>query len=224
MFKWKRKVITSENISIEENTKVFIKDFLILVKNGKKETVQNLIKFMANSIQAELLSKCLYNDRNYKNYMRNITYSILLDLPFENYQKCNIKVNIAQTPIISCVWNHRRVIDNLCHIGICHGNPFDGDANAYNIEACLVEPLGLIIVEGGNHSVNSGIIHNEGEIIVNTKVDISSVLEKYEFNGKNYVDRHTKEKINNIFLKNYSEPFTYTLGLFFEMARVLKNQ
>ena len=44
MFKWKRKVITSENISIEENTKVFIKDFLILVKNGKKETVQNQFK------------------------------------------------------------------------------------------------------------------------------------------------------------------------------------
>lgn len=30
------------------------------------------------------------------------------------------------------------------------------------------------------------------------------------------------EKISFSFLKNNSEPFTYILGLFFEMARVLK--
>ena len=39
-----------------------------------------------------------------------------------------------------------------------------------------------------------------------------------------YVDIITNEKINNNFLKNNSEPFIYTLGLFFEMARVLKER
>lgn len=43
-------------------------------------------------------------------------------------------------------------------------------------------------------------------------------------NGKDYVDIITNEKINNNFLKNNSEPFIYTLGLFFEMARVLKER
>jgi hypothetical protein len=72
--------------------------------------------------------------------------------------------------------------------------------------------------------VNSAIVHNEGEIIANVTVDISPVLEKYKFNGKDYVDIITNEKINNNFLKNNSEPFIYTLGLFFEMARVLKER
>ena len=61
-------------------------------------------------------------------------------------------------------------------------------------------------------------MHNEGEIIANVTVDISPVLEK------DYVDIITNEKINNNFLKNNSEPFIYTLGLFFEMARVLKER
>ena len=72
--------------------------------------------------------------------------------------------------------------------------------------------------------MNSAIVHNEGEIIANVTVDISPVLEKYKFNGKDYVDIITMEKINNNFLKNNSEPFIYTLGLFFEMARVLKER
>ena len=72
--------------------------------------------------------------------------------------------------------------------------------------------------------MNSAIVHNEGEIITNVTVDISPVLEKYKFNGKDYVDIITNVKINNNFLKNNSEPFIYTLGLFFEMARVLKER
>lgn len=72
--------------------------------------------------------------------------------------------------------------------------------------------------------MNSAIVHNEGEIIANVTVDISPVLEKYKFNGKDYVDIITNEKINNNFLKNNSEPFIYTLGLFFEMARILKER
>jgi hypothetical protein len=67
-------------------------------------------------------------------------------------------------------------------------------------------------------------VHNEGEIIANVTVDIFPVLEKDKFNGKDYVDIITNEKINNNFLKNNSEPFIYTLGLFFEMARVLKER
>ena len=47
--------------------------------------------------------------------------------------------------------------------------------------------------------MNSAIVHNEGEIIANVTVDISPVLEKYKFNGKDYVDIITNEKIIIIF-------------------------
>lgn len=132
---------------------------------------------MANSVQGELISKCLYNDRNYAEYTRYIVYSLVLNLSFEEFHECSIKFNVEETPIISCIWNYTRMFDSLEYIGKCNKNPFDGDAHSGNINACLISPLGLVIVDNGNHSVNSAIVHNEGEIIANVTVDISPVLE-----------------------------------------------
>ena len=192
----------------------------------KKESVRSVIKFMANSIQSELLTKCMYNDRNYPeiDYIRAILNSFLLDLSFDFGQKCNIHLKVQNTPIISCVWNHSRMIDGLMGLGEINKNPFNGISFAYNIHAFLIEPLGLVVVDNGNHSVNAAIVYNEGEIIVNTVIDISEVLEKYRFDGKKYVNIETNKKVNIKNLKNNSESFTYTFGLLFEMARVLKMQ
>lgn len=200
----------------EENTRVFIESFSKLVEEETKETVESFIKFMANSLQGELLAKCFYNDRNYENYIEHIKYSFLFDSKFEDYQKCDIEMDISKTPVISCIWDYEQVMNKL-------GITFDSCIGQSNIDSYLIEPLGLVIVTNGNHSINSAIINNHGNFIVNKKIDISFILEKYEFNGKNYIYRDTKDKVKYNFLKNDSEPFTYTLGLFFEMARVLKK-
>lgn len=215
MFFWTGKSKKKENL-YEENTRVFIKNFSVLVKEEKKETVENLIKFMANSLQGELLAKCFYNDRNYEKYIEHIKYSLLFGLEFKDYQECNIEIDISKTPVISCIWNYEQVMNKL-------GFTFDCCIGQSNIDSYLIEPLGLVVVTNGNHSINSAIINNCGNFIVNKKIDISSILEKYEFNGKYYMYRDTKNKVKFYFLKNDSEPFTYTLGLFFEMARVLKE-
>lgn len=211
----KKKKIQNENL-YEENTRVFIENFSKLVEDETKETVENLIKFMANSVQGELLAKCFYNDRNYEEYIKHIKYSLLFDLESKDYQECNIEIDISKIPVISCIWNYEQVMNKLGFI-------FDSCIGQSNIDSYLIEPLGLVVVTSGNHSINSAIINNRGNFIVNKKIDISSILEKYEFNGKDYIDRDTKNKIKSYFLKNDSEPFTYTLGLFFEMARVLKK-
>ncbi|WP_227188577.1 DUF6710 family protein [Mediterraneibacter faecis] len=223
LFKKQKK--KQQGVTIEENTQIFIEDFKKLVDEGKKESVRSVIKFMANSIQSELFTKCMYNDRNYQGigYMRAILNSFLLDLSFDFWQKCNIHLKVQNTPIISCVWNHSRMIDGLMGLGEINKNPFNGISFAYNIHAFLIEPLGLVVVDNGNHSVNAAIVYNEGEIIVNTVIDISEVLEKYRFDGKKYVNIETNKKVNIKNLKNNSESFTYTFGLLFEMARVLKN-
>lgn len=223
LFKKQKK--KQQGVTIEENTQIFIEDLKKLVDEGKKESVRSVIKFMANSIQSELFTKCMYNDRNYQGigYMRAILNSFLLDLSFDFWQKCNIHLKVQNTPIISCVWNHSRMIDGLMGLGEINKNPFNGISFAYNIHAFLIEPLGLVVVDNGNHSVNAAIVYNEGEIIVNTVIDISEVLEKYRFDGKKYVNIETNKKVNIKNLKNNSESFTYTFGLLFEMARVLKN-
>lgn len=169
-----------QEVTIEENTQIFIEDFKKLVDEGKKESVRSVIKFMANSIQSELLTKCMYNDRNYPeiDYMRAILNSFLLDLSFDFWQKCNIRLKVQNTPIISCVWNHSRMIDGLIGLGEINKNPFNGISFAYNIQAVLIEPLGLVVVDNGNHSVNAAIVYDEGEIIVNTVIT-ESISEKF---------------------------------------------
>ncbi|MDE7114032.1 MAG: hypothetical protein K2O57_07590, partial [Acetatifactor sp.] len=64
-------------------------------------------------------------------------------------------------------------------------------------------------------------VHGEGEIIVNTIIDITPALDKYKFNGKEYVEIETNRTVSSKLMKNNSEPFIYTLGLMFEMTRVL---
>ena len=86
-----------------------------MVNEGKKESVRSVIKFMANSIQSELLTKCMYNDRNYQeiDYMRAILNSFYWICRLIFWQNVTICLKVQNTPIISCVWNHSRMIDGL---------------------------------------------------------------------------------------------------------------
>ena len=45
-----------ENVRLEENTKHFIDGFKKLVEQNNQPTINRLIKFMANSVQGELIS------------------------------------------------------------------------------------------------------------------------------------------------------------------------
>lgn len=116
------------------------------------------------------------------------------------------------------------MIKNLCDIGQCNDNPFDGEQYKTNIHSILINPLGIVIVQGGNHSTNSAIIHNEGNLIVNNEVDISPLFKKYKFDGSDYINLETNEKVNIHFLKNNSQPFLYSLGLLFEISRIMAEK
>lgn len=223
MFKWLKRKYDIENISIEENTDIFLQDFEELVKTSNPLTIRKFIKFLASSVQGELVTKCAYNDRNYISYFENIKNSFLVDTLCKEDNKYNTVVNVAETPLISCIWNHTRMINALRNISMQKGNPFNGMENADNIRAYQIKSLGLVIVRNGNHSVNSAIVHGEGEIFVNTLVDITPALNKYKFNGREYIEIETNKKIDSSFMKNNSEPLTYTLGIMFEMTRILKG-
>lgn len=223
MMKWlKRKNDIAEKVSIEESTEEFIQYFKEFVKDSDPLTIKKFIKFVASSIQGQLLTKCFYNDRNYADYINQVKNSLLLDL-LDHDAIHNEKINISTTPIISCVWNNSRLMGALSKINHLAGNPFDGNVHSQNIIACMVKPTGLVIVTHGNHSVNSAIVHGEGEIIVNEIKDIKPLLEKFRFTGKEYVEIGTNKPINSKSLKNGSEPFVYELGLMFEMARILEE-
>ena len=225
MWQWPFHIEYSETkIDLKENTKKFIEMFSEFVEEANNESIRKTIKFLTNSIQGELMVKSFYNNRNYREYTRSITASLLLDLQNEEFQECDRILDAAQTPIISCIWDINRIKDNICSIGSCNDNLFDGEKYSWNIEAYLIEPLGLVIVENGNHSVNAALVHGEGKIIAKNKIDISPCLERYQFNGEDYINIGTGEKIKCPYLIQNSKPFTYILGLLFEIARILKEK
>ena len=55
MFKRLQKNNRIENVRLEENTKHFIDGFKKLVEQNNQPTINRLIKFMANSVQGELI-------------------------------------------------------------------------------------------------------------------------------------------------------------------------
>lgn len=214
-----------ENVSIQDNTKQFLYYFESLIKTGNQETVRHFIKFITNSIQGELVVKCFYNDRNYPQLFFYMKKCLLLDLDEKHYKVCKEEIDVKSAPIISSIWNNKRIIENLSNIGECNGNSFDGlsKEHKYNINAVIVKPLNFVLVTGGNHSVNSAIIHNEGKFMVERQVDITPMLEKYKFDGIHYRDIKSNEKVEMQYLVNKSQPLLYSLGLLFEMARIIND-
>ncbi|WP_196607220.1 DUF6710 family protein [Pectinatus frisingensis] len=225
------KINESNSTYIKENTEVFLNDFAKLVEARNIATIKYLLKFLTNSIQGELITKSYYNNKVYPDSINYITQTFFIGQPYENYYKpCNLCMEIKTTPIITCVWNHKRIIEQLSKIGKNNKNPFNGESeeSAQNITATLLTPLGLVLVNNGNHSVNSALVQNEGRITVKYIIDMATSFKRYKFDGENYIyigndKEKVSKKINDGHLKNNSEPFTYTMGLLFEIARILSK-
>ncbi|BBM53323.1 hypothetical protein JMUB3935_2310 [Leptotrichia trevisanii] len=220
-----------EIITLADNTKRFINEFeKIVIACKEKENliiIKNILKFMANSVQGELFSKYYYNDRNYPSNYKDFPECVRSSITLGQYKneikvKEDITILLQEIPIISNVWDGDRIFSCLEEIGEINGNKFRDDNN--NTDVVLVKPLGLILTYNGNHSINSVIINKDNaKIRINRIIDISETLNEYKFDGENYINITTSQKINDSFLKNNSKPFVYSLGLMFEMARILKK-
>lgn len=211
----------SEKERLKENTIKYLEGFEKIVETKNIDNIKYVIKFMANTIQGLLNSKVYYNDRSY-DIINSIKKSLILDKMNSDYKSCKYTCYIKSTPIISCIWNNERVIDNIIDIGICNDNPFIGIDNS-NVSVFLIEPIGLIVTTNGNHSINSAIIHNEGQVQIDKCYDLSDLFDKYRFDGIDFLDMEANRKINLNFLVNDSKPLFYELGLIFEMGRILNK-
>ena len=178
-------------------------------------------------MQGELFLKYYYNDKNYPFDQKDFTECVRSSITLGQYKneikvKEDITILLQEIPIISNVWDGNRIFSCLEKIGEINGNKFRDDNN--NTDVVLVKPLGLILTYNGNHSINLAIINKDNsKIRIDRIIDISEILNEYKFDGENYINITTSKKINNNLLKNNSEPFTYSLGLMFEMARILKK-
>lgn len=211
----------SEKKRLKENTIKYIEGFEKIVETKNIDNIKYVIKFMANTIQGRLNTMVYYNNRSY-DVINLIKKCLILDKMNSDNKMCKYTCDIKSTPIISCIWNNERVIGNIIDIGICNDNPFIGIKNT-NVSGFLIEPIGLIVITNGNHSINSAIIHNEGQVQVDKCYNISDLFDKYRFDGIDFLDIKTNKRINLRYLLKDSKPLFYELGLIFEMGRILNK-
>lgn len=211
----------SEKKQLKKNTIKYLEGFEKIVETKSIDNIMYVIKFMANTIQGRLNTMVYYNNCNY-DVINLIKKSLILDKMNGDYKPCKYTCDIKSTPIISCIWNNERVIDNIIQIGICNDNPFIGIENT-NVSGFLIEPIGLIVITNGNHSINSAIIHNEGQVQIDKCYNISDLFDKYRFDGIDFLDIKTNKRINLRHLVKDSKPLFYELGLIFEMGRILNK-
>lgn len=74
---------------------------------------------------------------------------------------------------------------------------------------------GLVFVEGGNHSIATGMIIGEGTLVPQSVYDISSLLDKVKCDGVNYISLETNEIL---------APVTdVRIGSIFEIGKLIKK-
>ena len=225
-----KKIFKNKEEIQKENTSKFrnrIEEIILYCKEKNDyRLVTNILKFMANSVQAEFFINITLFKKEYfrKNINLNqyLEKSLTLDIGTEKIEQKEMNFFINEIPIISAPQDEEAIFSNLMTISEVNNNKFVDTANFLGV---LIKPLGMFIVRNANHSVNSALINKDNTEIKQKfeVIDISPNFQKYKFDGKSYINITTRKKINYNFLKNNSEPFTYSSGLMFEMARILKK-
>ena len=130
-------------------------------------------------------------------------------------EKKLIKIDINKLPILLNPWYGERILDNF--ISINDNNVFDGVRFSWNIQNHYLYPMNIIVCTGGNHSQLSARYQNKGETVINEIKDFTSLYDKVEFDGANYI----KKEDNTIIEMEYDENILFYSGVIFELGRRL---
>lgn len=96
-----------------------------------------------------------------------------------------IFISSLKNPIITCPWNNERIVDNIHYIGKENNNKFD--SNNSNIDNLYIYPLGIVLVNNGNHSQLSAMLKNEfDQVKINRIYDISLALKNSDNEFSNF--------------------------------------
>ncbi|MGQ5708285.1 DUF6710 family protein [Lactobacillus sp. PSON] len=87
-----------------------------------------------------------------------------------------IYLTTENTPFITCPWSNKKIINNIYKLGLDANNKFA--ATTDNINNTYIYPLGIVIVNNGNHSQFSALLKNElDKIKINSVYNISFELD-----------------------------------------------
>lgn len=131
----------------------------------------------------------------------------------------NEEVPLIFSKLLMNPWMGRRVISNLLNINSHKNNEFDHKKFPSNIQNYLLEPIGIIVSEQGNHSQFAGASSGDRNTIITHKIDISELYTKVQFDGENFIDSKTNKICK---LPGVNKEIIFYTGVIFELGKFLK--
>jgi hypothetical protein len=107
------------------------------------------------------------------------------------YKKCRREVDLSHTVLLSrdvvmpTLWSESSIRGSLGAIGA--GRKLGRFEQDYNHRVILMQPLGIVWVGGGNHSIAQGILSGEGQLTPSDVFDVSPVVAAVRFDGECWV-------------------------------------
>lgn len=125
----------------------------------------------------------------------------------------SIDIYLGYDPIMTYPWNTGRLIRAYKSYGSHVSNPWIADRNHH---AVLIQPFGITIIRGGNHSITTGILLNEGKIHVEASYDMSGLFPSIYTDGVHYfrtIDDSMYAPVNN-----------FSMAAIFEIGKLIDRQ
>ncbi|MGR3960519.1 DUF6710 family protein [Vibrio lentus] len=88
--------------------------------------------------------------------------------------------------VITFPWHPDRIINNLGTIGEGMNKGKFTPSNNHSVN--YYWPIMLAKVTGGNHSIAQGIIRGEGRVQIESYYDLTSLVNRYKCDGRNWID------------------------------------
>lgn len=182
----------------------------------------DLVRVLIKPYQSMYLVSAIENE-NYttpKINMLNFFMSQTTNLTTIKQKKLNnndFLVHLNKDPILPWPKVHRDYIYCLKNIGKnkCLGEWTQDHNNEKNHIVSIWQPWGIAFVEGGNHSIATGIIVGEGTVIPDAVYDVGFLLDEMMCDGENYICLKTNKILSPV---NYIH-----IGAIFEIGRLLKK-
>lgn len=186
----------------------------------ERQVIFYIIKMYADKINVNQSIRLIeIGDNETPDVYNNLpsTKSQLLKLTDLNLHE--LKIDLGKHPVISQVWRTKRLIQSLGSIGHS-SDQHEWKEDKFNHFYKFVLPIGVTFATNGHHSIDSGVIKAEGQLIINNNsenteiIDISNQYDVFWFDGDCF-----RSKYDNSIV---SQP-SFESGCLFEIRRIVQE-
>lgn len=171
----------------------YILDFAQDLAGRNPTALIDLVRILLRPLQAELLLTAVKNEihrtrqpiQEYTFFMPDGPRRIQMVFDYPQLDSDKFLVQLNRDPILPCPWHRDRYVDTLANIG--HGKSWGNWVeDVINHSVMIWLPWGIPFVDGGNHSIATGIITGEGTLKPKYVCDMGKLLDLVNCDGKHY--------------------------------------